>query len=115
MGIRLLPSNTGHDELFVKNPKFLRPVEVPKFYAFKNMPSDYGTVGGIKINHKAEVLNKECEVIPGLYATGNRANGRLSYEFSLAYTLAGSAIGFAVNLGRIAGENALKYIDDSRG
>ena len=67
-----------------------------------------GTLGGIKINHKTEVLNKSQEAIPGLYAVGNDAGGM--YGDSYDVVLSGSTLGFAVNSGRIAGENAAKYI-----
>jgi fumarate reductase flavoprotein subunit len=100
----------GHDDLFAKNPKYLRPVKKPKLYAFKRFPGGYGAVGGIKINERAEVLNKEDEVIPGLYAAGDCADGIHTYDFSLGYILWGSNLGFAINSGRIAGENALKCI-----
>jgi fumarate reductase flavoprotein subunit len=101
----------GHDDLLAKDPKFLRPVKVPKFYAFRIMPSAYGTLGGIKVNERMEVLNKEQDVIPGLYAAGYDAN--IMYGDTPDYNhlkLAGSACGFALNSGRIAGENAARYI-----
>jgi fumarate reductase flavoprotein subunit len=96
------------DTLFVKDPKYIQPVRTPKFYAMKAVPFALGTLGGIKINHKTEVLNKNQEVIPGLYAAGNDAGGL--YGDSYDVVLAGSTLGFAVNSGRIAGENALKYV-----
>jgi fumarate reductase flavoprotein subunit len=101
----------GHDDLFAKDPKFLRPVKVPKFYAFRIMPCAPVTFGGIKVNERMEVLNKEQDVIPGLYAAGNDAN--IMYGDTPDYNhlkLAGSACGFALNSGRIAGENAARYI-----
>lgn len=96
------------DTLFVKNPKYLQPVRAPRFYAMKALPFALGTLGGIKINHKTEVLDKNQEVIPGLYAAGNDAGGM--YGDSYDVVLSGSTLGFAVNSGRIAGENAVKYI-----
>ncbi|MFC1986015.1 FAD-dependent oxidoreductase [Chloroflexota bacterium] len=100
----------GPDDLFAKNPKYLKPVKQPKFYAFRIMLCGYATIGGIKINERTEVLDKEDEVIPGLYAAGDCANGALSYDRSLSLVLRGAPLGFALNSGRIAGENALKYI-----
>jgi len=101
----------GHDDLFGKNPGYLRPVRQPKFYGFKNVPIAYGTFGGIKINEKTEVLDKLDRVIHGIYAAGNDGNGMYgnppTYNFK---TTSGSALGFALNSGRIAGENVLKYI-----
>ena len=38
----------GHDSLFAKDRKFLRPVETPRFYAIRHMNSGYGSVGGSK-------------------------------------------------------------------
>lgn len=96
------------DTLFGKNAKYLQPVRQPKFYAMKCLPHILGTLGGIKINHRTEVLNKKLEVIPGLYAVGNDAGGM--YGDSYDVVMAGGTFGFAVNSGRIAGKNALKYI-----
>ena len=99
----------GHDDLFAKDPRFLRPVKEPRFYAFKHLLGAYGTVGGIKINHLAQAMDKDDESIPGLYAAGDCANGTHTYNYSLVYILWGSTNGFAINTGRIAGENAANY------
>jgi fumarate reductase flavoprotein subunit len=98
----------GHDDLFAKNPKFLHPVKQPKFYAFRIVSFFLATTGGIKINEKTEVLNKEDEVIPGLYATGNDSVGLYGDTYDL--WLPATAFGFAINSGRMAAENALQYI-----
>jgi fumarate reductase flavoprotein subunit len=100
----------GHDDLFAKNPRYLRPVKNPKFYAIKRIPGAYGTIGGIKINERAEVINKEFNAIPGLYAAGDVANDAHTHDYSLVYRLWGSTLSFAVNTGRLAGENAARYI-----
>jgi fumarate reductase flavoprotein subunit len=99
----------GHDDLFAKNPRYLQPVKQPKFYAFKRLPNGYGTIGGIKINERAEAINKENEVIPGLFAAGDCANGTYTYDYPLVYVLWGSTLSFAINTGRIAGENAAAF------
>ena len=98
---------TGRDELFHKNAKYLRPIKTPRFYAGRLFPGAIGSLGGIKINHRTEVLNKDHEVIPGLYAAGTDANAL--YGDSYAFVLPGNTLGFALNSGRIAGENAAKY------
>jgi fumarate reductase flavoprotein subunit len=100
----------NYDDLFVKNPKYLRTVKEPEFYAFKRRLGAYGTVGGIKINERAEVIDKESETIPGLYAAGDCANGTHTHHYSLVYIFWGSTLGFAINSGRLAGENAAEYI-----
>ena len=98
----------NHDALFAKDPKYLRPVKTPKFYAFKCYPTFLGTLGGIRINHKTEVLDKADQVIPGLYAVGFDAGGMYGDSYDLIAT--GSTFGFAVNSGRLAGENVLQYL-----
>jgi len=98
----------GHDDIFDKSHRLLRPIKTPKFYAARFLPSAYGTLGGIKINHKTEVLNKEWKKIPGLYAVGTDAC--TIYGDSYVFVLPGNTMGFAINSGRIAGENALVYI-----
>ena len=91
---------TGRDLLFAKNARNLRPLNQPKFYAGKLYPGTIGSMGGIKINYKTEVLNKESEVIPGLYAAGLDACS--IYADSYAFVLPGNTYGFALNSGRIA-------------
>jgi fumarate reductase flavoprotein subunit len=99
----------NHDDTFAKNPRYLRPLKGPNFYAVKLRTFFLGTMGGIKINHRTEVLDKKERVIPGLYAVGFDAGG--AYGDSYCITVAsGMCAGFAINTGRMAGRNALKYI-----
>lgn len=98
----------GYDDLFNKDHRYLRPIRTPKFYAARHFPSAYGSVGGIKINHRTEVLDKNWNLIPGLYAAGNDACS--IYGDSYVFILPGNSMGFAINTGRIAGENAADYV-----
>jgi fumarate reductase flavoprotein subunit len=99
----------GHDDLFAKDPKYLRPLKGPKFYAVKARTVFLGTLGGIKINHKTEVVDNKEKVIPGLYAVGYDAGGMWGDSYSIKDS-SGASAGFAANSGRIAGKNALRYI-----
>jgi fumarate reductase flavoprotein subunit len=99
---------TGHDTLFNKKARYLRPVKRPRFYAAKSFAST-GTPEGIKINYKTEVLTKDFTVIPGLYAAGMDVACNL-YKDIYPNILPGNAMGFSLGTGRIAAENALKYI-----
>jgi fumarate reductase flavoprotein subunit len=99
----------GHDDLFAKDPKYLRPLKGPKFYAVKARTIFLGTKGGIKINHKAEVVNKKDRAILGLYAGGFDAGGMWGDSYPINVASGGSSA-FAINSGRIAGKNALVYI-----
>jgi fumarate reductase flavoprotein subunit len=96
--------DTGYDARFHKHHKFLRPVKQPKFYAARLFPGSVGTLGGLKCNHRLEVTTPTFESIPGLYAAGYEANS--THGDSYAYCLPGGTLGFAINSGRIAGENA---------
>jgi fumarate reductase flavoprotein subunit len=101
-----------HDHLFFKNSKYLRALRKPPYYVAKCYPGHLSTLGGIKINHRMEVLNKDCKPIPGLYAGGNDAGGFAATSYN--GQTAGTGSGFALASGRIAGENAADYIFLSR-
>jgi fumarate reductase flavoprotein subunit len=97
----------GFDPIFNKSRKYLRPVKEPKFYAGKQIPGAYGSLGGIKINYRTEVIDKNWNKIPGLYAAGTDACS--IYGDTYVFILPGNTMGFALNSGRIAGENAAEY------
>ena len=97
----------GCDAMFAKDPRFLVPVRTPPFYALKCHQGFHGTIGGIKINYRMEVLDKHDEPIRGLYAAGSDTGGWEGDTY--CFDLSGSTFSFAINSGRIAGENALRY------
>lgn len=94
---------TGHDPIFAKEREYLRPIMKAPFYMIRCESSFLSTIGGIRINEKMEVLDKEGEVINGLYAGGVDVGGWEIDSYNCA--LSGSCVGFALNSGRIAGEN----------
>lgn len=100
---------TGRDPVMNKTHRMLRPVRQPRFYADKRVAGDIQAWGGIKINHKTEVLTKEYSVIPGLYAAGMDAACEL-YHGTYPFILPATAMGFAINSGRLAARNATKYL-----
>jgi len=94
-----------YDEMYLKDPKFLEPVRKPPFYAMIcDRPEYYVTLGGAGINADCQVLDNNKNVIPGLYAVGNDAGGMWIGCYN-PY-MSGGCLGFAINSGRIAGENA---------
>ncbi len=97
----------GFDPVFNKGHKYLRPVKEPRFYAGRQLPGAYGSLGGIKINYRTEVIDKNWKKIPGLYAAGTDACS--IYGDTYVFILPGNTMGFALNSGRIAGENAAEY------
>jgi fumarate reductase flavoprotein subunit len=98
----------SQDDMFYKDRRFLQPLRTPPFYALRCCQGFHGTIGGIKINHRMEVLDNQDYPIPGLYAMGNDTGGWVSDTYY--YVLAGTALSFALNSGRIAGENAAEYV-----
>ena len=97
-----------YDKLFVKDPQYLRALRTPPYYAIRFSGALLVTTGGIKINDRMEVLDREGDPIPGLYAAGTDTGGWESDTYCAV--LPGSAFGFAMNSGRIAAENASDYI-----
>jgi len=68
------------------------------FYAFKIVPGDLGTKGGMRTDAKARVLRANGSVIPGLYAAGNASGAVMGHS----YAGAGSTIGPAMTFGYVA-------------
>lgn len=73
------------------------------YYAVKIAPGIHHCMGGVKINTNAEVIDREGNVIPGLYAAGEVTGGVHGGN-----RLGGNAVADFVVFGRIAGENASK-------
>ncbi|OGO32484.1 MAG: hypothetical protein A2Z29_06685 [Chloroflexi bacterium RBG_16_56_11] len=97
----------GYDALFAKERKYLLPLNIAPYYAIKDLTVVLDTIGGIRINERMEVLDPRNIPIPGLYAAGVVTSG---WEPEIYCSeLSASAFGFAVNSGRIAGENAVSY------
>ncbi len=98
----------SRDQEFFKNPKYLRPLFKPPYYAAAIHPGGYGTVGGVRINENCEACADDYLPIPGLYCAG--ADSCNIYDDSYMFLLPGNSMGYAVNTGRIAGMSAANYI-----
>jgi fumarate reductase flavoprotein subunit len=98
-----------YDAQFVKDPKYLHPIDEPPYYAVRCPTIFLGTMGGIKINENTEVLDKKDAVICGLYAAGFDAGGMYGDSYPIRSS-SGLASAFASNSGRLAGKNLLKYL-----
>ncbi len=98
----------GHDDDFSKDNKFLFPISTPPYYAIYARNGFDTSLGGIKINYRMEVLDKNSKPIGGLYAIGNTAGGWESECYN--FYLIGGSLGFAITGGYLAGENAAKYV-----
>ena len=105
--------DNGWDDIFEKEREFMRPLEKGPFYCCKQYCGAYGTLGGVLINHKMEVMTDDYEVIPGLYCVGTDAC--TIYGDSYNYCIPGNTMGFCLNSGRIAGENAASALFEDAG
>lgn len=76
----------------------LAPLWLAPYYAFKIVPGDLGTKGGLRTDARARVLRPDGSVIPGLYAAGNASAAVMGHS----YAGAGSTIGPAMTFGYIA-------------
>ncbi|SHE75995.1 flavocytochrome c [Clostridium fallax] len=89
-----------------QRPDLPRELNQGKVYAILVAPAVHHTMGGIKINTNAEVLNKDGKVIPGLFAAGEVTGGVHGGN-----RLGGNALADIVTYGRTAGKDAVKYIN----
>ena len=76
-------------------------IEKAPFYAGPIGMARHHTMGGVKIDVKARVLDRHGKVIPGLYAAGEVTGGIHGTN-----RVGGNALGDAFTYGRIAGESA---------
>jgi fumarate reductase flavoprotein subunit len=98
----------GYDSEFAKNTEYLKALRNPPFYAAKCYPWHLGSVGGLKVNERMEVLNKDQQTIKGLYAVGSDTGGWSSSTYNRY--LAGAGASYAINSGLIGGENVAEYL-----
>ncbi|MDF2709077.1 MAG: 3-ketosteroid-delta-dehydrogenase [Nonomuraea muscovyensis] len=83
---------------YVKPNPCLAPLWLPPFYAFRIVPGDLGTKGGMRTDARARVLRADGSVIPGLYAAGNASGAVMGHS----YAGAGSTLGPAMTFGYVA-------------
>lgn len=74
----------------------------PPYFAFKMVPGDVGTAGGIVTDEYARVLRDDGSVIAGLYATGNST----ASVMGRCYPGAGASIGASFVFAWIAAHHA---------
>lgn len=89
------------------DPKFGRklfdqPIVKGPFYATPRAPSIHHTMGGLRINPNAQVMDKSGKPIPGLYAAGEVTGGVHGSN-----RLGGNATADVLTFGRIAAKSAV--------
>lgn len=78
-------------------------LEEAPFYAVMVKPTTIGSMGGLVIDADAQVLKEDGTPIPGLYATGEVANGGF---YDVEYPASGSSLSLGMTFGLEAGRNA---------
>lgn len=94
---------TGKDVDYQRNTQILPIVKAP-FYAYKQVSFNLGSIGGLKIDVSAQVIDVNNAPIPRLYAAGLAAGGWIGAY----YPGSGTAVGGCVHWGRKAGGSAAK-------
>ena len=82
-----------------------RALDKPPYYAVEVAPAIHHTMGGLKIDASARVLNKSGQVIPGLFAAGEVTGGVHG-----ANRLGGNAVADIEIFGKIAADSACDFI-----
>jgi len=101
----------GYDEIFLKNRRYLRPLRHPPLYAVPGKVAIVDTHGGIITNHRLQALNEDGQPVPGLYAAGTEIAGTEANTYNMF--ISGHSFGFSLISGRIAGEEAARFVTRS--
>ena len=80
-------------------------LSVAPYYAIKIAPGIHHTMGGVKINTDAEVINTKNAVIPGLFAAGEVVGGVHGGN-----RIGGNAVADIVVFGKVAADSAIASI-----
>ena len=101
-GVSAFDGFVGNREGYPGAASTLGPLDRAPFYAVQLHSSTLGTKGGPRTSAKAEVLDVDGKVIPGLFAAGNVMAG----PTGMVYGGAGGTLGPALVFGYLAGRTA---------
>lgn len=97
----------GYDSLLLKSASNLVALNKGPYYAIKNKLAIHLTHGPLRVTSELEVVDKNHDPIPGLYAAGSDIGGVENDTY--AGVVPAHSSGWALAGGRIAGENAAAY------
>lgn len=95
----------GSSDIFQRVLRLNQTLSTSPYYAIRVKPAIYQTIGGVEITKKAEVINEEGEVIPGLFAAGEIVGGIHNENDIKGNTMDDSFV-----FGEVAGISAAQYI-----
>ena len=102
--------DTGSDEDF---GRFAQPhdappkIEQPPFYAIQFFPMPRKSMGGVAVDMQARTLNRNGDVVPGLYAVGELTG---SVGINGTHGMDGMFLGPALVTGRVAGRTVAQAL-----
>lgn len=96
----------GEDPDFERTTGMEADLSVAPYYAIKIAPGIHHTMGGVRINTEAQVINTEGEPIPGLFAAGEVTGGVHGGN-----RIGGNAVADIVVFGSVAAESAVAYCE----
>ncbi len=94
-----------YDGQFGRTTGMNADLSVAPYYAIQIAPGIHHTMGGVKIDTAAEVIDTKGNPIPGLFAAGEVTGGVHGGN-----RLGGNAVADIVIFGRIAAESAIAYV-----
>lgn len=94
------------DNEFDRSTGMDNPLDTAPYYAIKVAPGIHHTMGGVVINKETQVLKKDNEPIPGLYAAGEVTGGLHGQN-----RIGGNAVADIIIFGRQAGEQSAQYAE----
>jgi fumarate reductase flavoprotein subunit len=92
-------------KMYFKPNEMPQPLTQAPYYAIEVEPVLHHTMGGIKINSNAEVINSGGNPVPGLFAAGE-----VTGSVHGGNRLGGNAVTDIIVFGQIAGTSAVEYI-----
>jgi len=98
------PDGKGTEGIDPPKSNWAMPLETPPFYALPTKTGITFTFGGLKIDERARVQDKQLETMPGLYAAGNSTGGFFFKNYAGGFGLARASV-----FGKIAGEEAARH------
>lgn len=106
----------GADTDFGKDPKFLKKIATGPFYAVQVFNASFSTAGGLDVDTQIRVLKDDhATPIEGLYAIGVDSMGVLLNPNHNYVGFGGVAQGWLWTSGRLAAEDAARYINETYG
>lgn len=101
--------HSGRDGIFAKEQRYLKPLVQGPYYAIHAGRDMLITHGGIRVNERFQALDAEHLPLANLFIAGVDFGGADAEIYNVV--MSGHGFGFALNSGRMAGENAVAELN----